>query len=131
MSGSLLDTNFIIHILQGDRTAVEIYKSMDDVYVPTIVIGELFYGVNKSTKSKQASNLKKIKDAIGTLPALGVDDNTAEIYADIKYSLFKAGYTIPENDIWICAIAKQKDLSVATYDAHFEYVEGVTIICPE
>jgi tRNA(fMet)-specific endonuclease VapC len=128
MSGSLLDTSFVIHILQGDESAVELYKSMDEAYVPAIVIGELLYGVNKSAKSKQAENRKEINAAIETLTVLGVDEDTAEIYADIKHSLLKAGYTLPENDIWIAAIAKQNDLFVATYDIHFEHAEGVEVI---
>jgi tRNA(fMet)-specific endonuclease VapC len=128
MSGSLLDTSFVIHILQGDDVAVELYKSLEEVYVPVIVIGELLYGVNKSAKNKQVSNREEINEAIETLPVLGVDEETASIYADVKYSLFKAGYTLPENDIWISAIAKQNDLSVVTYDLHFEHVEGVSVI---
>jgi tRNA(fMet)-specific endonuclease VapC len=128
VSGSLLDTSFVIHILQGDESAVELYKSMDETYIPAIVIGELLYGVNKSSKSKQAENRKEINAAIATLPVLGVDEGTAEIYADIKHSLFKAGYTLPENDIWIAAIAKQNDLSVATCDIHFECVEDIEVI---
>jgi tRNA(fMet)-specific endonuclease VapC len=128
MSGSLLDTSFIIHILQGDDAAVEIYKSMEEAYVPVIVIGELLYGVNKSAKNKQIANRKEINEAIETLPVLGVDEDTAQIYADIKHSLLKAGYALPENDIWISAIAKQNNLSIATYDVHFEHAEGVEVI---
>jgi tRNA(fMet)-specific endonuclease VapC len=130
MSGSLLDTSFIIHILQGDTVAVDLYKSMDVVYIPAIVIGELLYGVNKSAANKQVSNRREINEAIETLQILGVDDDTAHIYANIKYALFKAGYTLPENDIWICATAKQNNLSVVTYDVHFEHAEGIEVIRP-
>jgi predicted nucleic acid-binding protein len=76
-SGSLLDTSFVINILQGDESAVKLYKSMDEAYVPAIVIEELLYGVNKSAKSKQAENRKEINAAIETLPVLGVDEDTA------------------------------------------------------
>jgi predicted nucleic acid-binding protein len=128
MSGSLLDTSFVIHILQGDASAVEIYKSMDEAFVATIVVGELLYGVNKSDRRMQEANRKEINEAIETLSVLGVNEDIAQIYADIKHSLLKTGYTLPENDIWIAAIAKQNNLSVATYDAHFEYIEGIKII---
>jgi tRNA(fMet)-specific endonuclease VapC len=128
MNGSLLDTSFIIHILQGDDSAVELYRSMDEVYVPIIVIGELLYGINKSAKRKQADNREEINAALETLPVLGADEDTAQIYADIKHSLLKSGYTLPENDIWIAAIAKQNNLSIATYDIHFEHVESVDVI---
>jgi len=35
------------------------------------------------------------------------------------------GKPIPENDIWIAAIVKQYDLTVATRDGHFGNVEGL------
>jgi tRNA(fMet)-specific endonuclease VapC len=68
MNGSLLDTGFITHILQGDKSAVEFYESLDESYISAIVIGELLYGVNKSATSKQVENLKEINEAIETLP---------------------------------------------------------------
>jgi tRNA(fMet)-specific endonuclease VapC len=34
---------------------------------------------------------------------------------------------VPENDIWIAALALQHDLTLATRDIHFEAVEGLKI----
>jgi tRNA(fMet)-specific endonuclease VapC len=35
---------------------------------------------------------------------------------------------IPENDIWIAAVALECDMPLATLDAHFRRVEGLTVI---
>jgi tRNA(fMet)-specific endonuclease VapC len=35
------------------------------------------------------------------------------------------GRPIPENDIWIAAVAKQYDLALFTRDAHFAEVESL------
>ena len=38
------------------------------------------------------------------------------------------GRLIPENDIWIAAIALQHDLTSATRDEHFKEIEGVKVV---
>ena len=35
-------------MLKGDKTAVEILNKIDKVFVPIVVVGELFYGAYKS-----------------------------------------------------------------------------------
>lgn len=35
---------------------------------------------------------------------------------------------IPDHDIWIAALAKQHGLDVATRDAHFQNVDGLTVL---
>jgi hypothetical protein len=38
------------------------------------------------------------------------------------------GQIIPENDIWIAAVALECDMPLATRDAYFQRVEGLTVI---
>ena len=38
------------------------------------------------------------------------------------------GRPIPENDVWIAAMARQYDLPVATRDAHFPVVPRIAIL---
>jgi tRNA(fMet)-specific endonuclease VapC len=58
---------------------------------------------------------------------LVADDETANNYALIKTSLLSKGKPIPENDIWIAAIAKQYRFVIITNDKHFNEIIGVTI----
>lgn len=58
---------------------------------------------------------------------LSVDENTAHFYAAIKVALRKQGKPIPENDIWIAALAKQHKLLIVTNDKHFKEVTGIKI----
>jgi len=58
---------------------------------------------------------------------LNADDNTANHYALIKSALLKKGKPIPENDIWIAAVAVQYELTLITRDNHFKEVEGLTM----
>jgi tRNA(fMet)-specific endonuclease VapC len=41
--------------------------------------------------------------------------------------LREKGQPIPENDIWIAAIAQQHDLTLVTKDAHFNVIDHLKI----
>ena len=43
----------------------------------------------------------------------------------IKLQLKQLGRPLPQNDIWIAAIAKQHHLTLATRDKHFQVVAGL------
>jgi tRNA(fMet)-specific endonuclease VapC len=45
----------------------------------------------------------------------------------IKDALRRKGRPIPENDIWIAAVAKQPNLGLVTRDVHLHEVGGLVI----
>jgi tRNA(fMet)-specific endonuclease VapC len=53
---------------------------------------------------------------------LGCDAVTAQQYGRIKNDLRSKGRPIPENDIWIAAVAVQHGLTVVSRDDHFAEV---------
>ena len=53
------------------------------------------------------------------------DLETAQWYGIIKDQLRRKGRPIPDNDIWIAAIAMQYDLILVTRDSHFDEVESL------
>jgi tRNA(fMet)-specific endonuclease VapC len=69
-----------------------------------------------------------ISGLLDTMTILEIDKDTASSYALIKSQLYADSYTLPENDIWIAAIAHQHNLSVATFDRHFEFVAAINVI---
>ncbi|HEX7843065.1 MAG TPA: PIN domain-containing protein [Kofleriaceae bacterium] len=63
---------------------------------------------------------------------LDVDDEAAQIYAEIVVALRAAGTSIPTNDIWIVAVAAREGVHVVTYDAHFGLIARVgTHVLPD
>lgn len=125
-SGSLIDTNIIIKLMNGDSKVVEVFDRLDNIYVSSITAGELFYGAFKSTRIKE--NLKLFSDFFVDYPILEIDYNTAEIYGKIKAQLVKKGINIPENDLWISSIAIQNNLILFTMDNHFTNIEGLNLV---
>lgn len=59
---------------------------------------------------------------------IDIDSQIAQSYGKIKNGLFQKGKPIPENDIWIAATAIAKEMTLASYDKHFENVDGLDFI---
>jgi tRNA(fMet)-specific endonuclease VapC len=126
MNGSLLDTNVIVKVLRNDSEAITFLNSLDNPVIPVVVIGELLYGANRS--SKKAKNTEIINRLIAGTTILSVDREVAKVYADIKAELQATGYTVPENDLWIAATAQRHGLPVVTGDKHFKHIPTIAVI---
>ena len=124
MTGKLLlDTNIIIPLFAQDPTVLKHLQEAEEVFIPSIVLGELYFGASKSKRAKQ--NIARIDEFAINNTILGCDIETARHYGEIKTALGKKGRPIPENDIWIAAIALQHKLILITRDAHFEEVDNL------
>lgn len=126
MSGSyLLDTNIVIAAFLQDAAVAVGLSAAREVFVPSIVIGELYFGAYKSTRVQ--ANLKRTTEFIAASTILVCDAATAQVYGQIKNALKLKGRPIPENDMWIAAVAMQHDLTLVSRDTHFNEIEGLTI----
>ena len=124
MSGSyLLDTNIIIALFAGESLIKNNFEQAKEIFIPSITIGELFYGARKSGRTK--ANLARVDELIANSAVLGCDAETARKYGEVKNQLRLKGRPLPENDIWIAAIALQHHLVLVTRDAHFNEVENL------
>jgi len=85
-------------------------------------LGELFYGAEYS--GKRAHNLKRVEELYATSAILDSDVETTRHYGRIKAQLREKGKPIPNNDVWIAAIALQYDLTVVTRDKHFDHLSA-------
>jgi tRNA(fMet)-specific endonuclease VapC len=124
MSGRyLLDTNIIIDLFRGDSKAIARVNQIEVIYVPVIVIGELYFGANRSNQlQKRTSEIEQLEKMVTILE---ISRTTAQIYGRIKEQLLVKGKPIPENDIWIAAIAAENEMVLITRDGHFEQVDGI------
>ncbi|MEL6135820.1 MAG: type II toxin-antitoxin system VapC family toxin [Cyanobacteria bacterium J06628_6] len=126
MSGSyLLDTNIIISLLSGETSTLTYLEESDEIFIPSIALGELHYGAHKSVRVQQ--NLERIEGLIADTAVLDCDSDTARWYGIVKDRLRAKGRPLPENDIWIASTALQHNLTLATRDAHFHHVEGLKL----
>lgn len=126
MSGRcLLDTNIVIALFANEAAVKDNLAKVDEVFIPSVVIGELCYGAHKSARAKE--NLSRIDDFASNSLVLGCDMETARVYGEIKNNLRLKGRPLPENDIWIAAIAVLHDLTLISRDAHFSEIENLKV----
>lgn len=127
MAGRLvLDTSVVVDLFAGDSATRDVLSAADEVFVPSIVIGELFYGARRS--NRRDANLAQVEAFASSTAVLPCDLTTSRHYGSIKDSLRLKGRPLPENDICIAALARQHDLTLATRDAHFREIDGLVLL---
>lgn len=119
----LLDTNIAIALFAGDLLVQEKVRNAEYIVAVPPVIGELCFGAQKSNRVME--NLHKIDILVQQSLVFPCDLETAQWYGIIKNQLRRKGSPIPDNDLWIAAIAMQHDLILVTRDAHFDEVESL------
>ncbi|MEL7119328.1 MAG: type II toxin-antitoxin system VapC family toxin [Bacteroidota bacterium] len=122
----ILDSNIVINIFRNDVETIQKVSELKNIYIPVIVLGELHYGANKSNQTKKRTlEIEQLKRRVIILE---INDKTAELYGEIKNQLRQKGRLIPENDIWIAAIAKEIGLPILTNDKHFLEVDQIKVV---
>lgn len=122
----LLDTSAVIDLFAGNPAVGSALAEASEVYVPAIALGELFYGARKS--SRVAANLAQVEAFAALASVLPCDIETARRYGTVKDVLRARGRPLPENDIWIAALALQHEMTLATSDAHFRQIGELPLL---
>ena len=120
----LLDTNIVIALINDEADAVLRFAGII-AYVPLPVIGELDYGARSSNRA--AENLEKVERFVTSTSILLPDRDTASWYGQVRHALRVKGRPLPENDMWIAALAGQHDLTLVSRDAHFHEIDALKL----
>lgn len=119
----LLDTNIVIAVFNGDTLLQRRVANAPEAFVSIVTLGELFYGAYHSQRIDP--NVARIEQFETGITVLDCDSETSRHYGMVKADLRKRGKPIPENDIWIAALASQYDLTLVSRDPHFSAVKDV------
>ena len=125
-AGILLDTSAVVAHLRGRIDIFALTAPDEPIFLPLVALGELYKGVEKS--AHPARNHQLVDDFLQMSALLYPDTATAESYARAAVALEAKGQVIPENDLWIAAVALECDMPLAARDAHFDRVEGLTVL---
>lgn len=119
----LLDTNIVTALFAGEASVIEHLGTADEVFLPVPALGELYYGARKSARA--AANLARLDEFAASVTVNGSEPETARQYGLLKHQLRTKGRPLPENDIWIAALALEHDLTLVTRDRHFLEIDGL------
>lgn len=119
----ILDTNAVSALLAGEPGLVEVLGPAPRHHLPVVVLGEYRFGLLRSRRRKSLEVL--LDTLIEESLVLLVDEATTQAYARVRHELRGKGRPIPENDVWIAALARQHDQPVVSRDGHFDDVPGL------
>jgi tRNA(fMet)-specific endonuclease VapC len=99
-----------------------------DIYLCSVVLGELIYGVFHSGPAHQAANGARIVLLRQRFVSVPFDDRAAEEYGQLRAQLKALGQLIGPNDLMIAAIALANGLILVTHNTtEFGRVPRLTV----
>lgn len=124
----LLDTNFCIELLnkKDSKAARKLAQASPlDIRLCSVVKAELFHG---ACKSGRETNLDLVRVFSSTFDSLPFDDQSAEVYGQIRTELEKRGKLIGPNDLLIASIALAHGATLVTHNkSEFSQIHGLVI----
>jgi predicted nucleic acid-binding protein len=119
----ILDTNAVSGLLEGHAALEALLAREVRHELPVIVIGEYRHGLARSRLRRRL--LPLFEELIRESTILPVTTATATAYATVRESLRAQRTPIPENDVWISALAIEHGLDIVSRDTDFDQVPGV------
>jgi len=128
----VLDTNIYSDYAEGVAETVDYMATQgEQIYLPSVVIGELHFGFMKGQRQRfNEKNLKQFIDLLN-VDVINVNASVARKYATIYLSLQKNGTKIPINDVWIAASCMEVGGTLLTRDKHFIVVGQIETVILE
>jgi tRNA(fMet)-specific endonuclease VapC len=121
----VVDTNVAIDLIRLTAEYSRFHPAAT-VYVPVTVLGELYHGAFNA--QRQADALAEVEDFAFKTKVLVCDLGTSRRFGEVRQHCWRKGKPIPDNDIWIAAIALIHGLPLVTRDQHFNEIDGLTVI---
>ena len=127
MTRVMLDTSAYSAFMRGQAEVKVALQRAEEIYLNPIVLGELLAGFIRGKQRRKNEGELRTFLASPRVHVLTLDQDTADRYAVILNSLWRAGIPIPSNDLWIAASAMQHGLRILTMDAHYQRVPQVIV----
>ena len=119
----ILDTNALSALLDKDTALLKVIRQSRELALPVIVLGEFRFGIGVSRRRDQYEAW--LRRDLSLFHVLPVVEKTSVYYAAIRSELKASGSSIPANDAWIAALARQHQMPIVTRDTHFDRVTNI------
>lgn len=117
-----MDTNRLTDLFQGDAELADRLSECDEVWLPLMVLAEIKAGFHGGAQQQHNEVLLQKFLSKPTVGILLPARETAEHYARLFVQLKRAGTPVPDNDLWIAALALEHDLRLIARDNHFKQI---------
>ncbi len=125
----ILDTTFIIDLLNGDQGAINKSKEIDDKNIPvfttSVSVFEIWQGLDDI---KNKDKLEKINVLLTNIGLLSLDMESAKIGGKIHAELNNSGLSIQPEDSMIAGICIKNNKKVITRNVkHFSRIKNLEV----
>lgn len=126
-----LDTSVLIALDRNQTVPITILSPDDSFAIPVVALAELMVGAKHPQRSGAAR--QRTQAFVATLrqecELLGIDDETAGIFAALRAHAIEEGKPRGINDLWIAAAAIQANLELSSIDqrARFDSLPGLRL----
>src|SRR2546421_2468531 len=127
----LLDTDWIINLLAGNKDAEEKIQHLDpgDIVISLVTIAEIYEGAFQYANPE--AHLRTFRAFFQHFHLLNLNLPIVEKFAEIRSYLRRRGELISDFDILLGATALHHDLTVLTYNKrHFERIPDLKLHPP-
>ena len=125
MSGRVvLDTSVVIAHFRNEPAVGKRLLDASLLLLPVTALGELYTGALRKKQNRDKA-LETVQDFTSSVKLLRPDYDTARHYGELRSRVMAKGKPIPDNDLWIAAMAVQYGLPLANRDAHFDEIDGL------
>ena len=121
----LLDTNVVIAMFTGDaQLRAKLDSTRRYLLADHRCRGTLLRGEELATSCRKCWTSRGLR---GGKCCTRLRPGNPREYGTLKALLREAGTPIPDNDLWIAALARQHELTILSRDRHFECVPGIAL----
>ena len=129
----LLDSNTITFLTQGNEAAWQHWSELskeDEVLTCFAVIAEWEYGILNAKGHAKQQGIRAQGELVFNRMSR-IIETTPEInlaYGQIAAELRRAGTMVPQNDMWIAAVARTLGATVVANDKHFRHIKNLPVV---
>ncbi len=121
----IIDTNVYSALSRGAASAIELVAASKELRLPLPVIAELRFGfVNGSRQEENEERLQQFL-AQSRVAVIYPTLRTTNFYAELELLCVRKGCALSQNDLWIAALAREADDTLATFDRDFETLSDI------
>ena len=127
----LLDTDWIINLLAGNKDAEEKIQHLDpdDIVISLATVGEIYEGAYSYANPQD--HIHTFRQFLSHFQLLHLNLSIMEKFAEIRAYLRRRGELISDFDILLGATALHYDLTVLTYNTrHFRRIPDLKLYPP-
>ncbi len=123
-----LDTNRYTDLCRGDADVVAVVARAALVYVPLVVLAELYAGFSVGKRGQENERVLQRFLRKPHVEVLLPTEATARTYATLYRQLRTQGTPIPTNDLWIAAMVVEHALVLYSRDGQFRHLAQLQIL---